>query len=195
MDGQAFFSSKLVTIMDDTEIFTNIIDVLKAGLTANGQGDVAVKQNYQPTNQGPNLGKTLYLDKLPGDKRYGYLKREDHWDEYEQVEVHTETQIYESTFQLTGLSIQDPKLGAAQKTASDLVNLAAAILQGDAGREALRIRGLNIYRIESIRNPQFVDDRDRFEASPSFDFTLQHEQVIISQSPVVEDISLDIERV
>lgn len=181
--------------MDDNLIFKNLIDVLKAGLIANGQDGVAVKQNYQPTNQGANLGPTLYLDKLPGDKRYGYLKREDRWDEYEEIEIHTETQLYESTFQLTGLSIQDPKLPVTEKTASDLVNLAAAILQGDVGREYLRSKGLNIYRITQIRNPSFVDDRDRFESSPSFDFTLQHEQVIISQSPVVEDVTLDIERV
>ncbi len=98
-------------------------------------------------------------------------------------------------FQITALSIQIPKLGVAQLTASDIANTAAGIMQSDMSIDTLTSKGLFIYRITDVRNPYFVDDKERFEASPSFDFTLQHEQVIISQTPVVDDFTFDIERV
>lgn len=180
--------------MLDNMIFKNVIEVLRAGLTAQGFTDVAVKQNFQPRNQGANSGPTLYIHKL-GDHRYGFLQRKNEWDEYEEIEIHTETQLYESMFQITALSIQNPKLGIDQLTASDLANVSAGIMQSDATVDALTAKGLNIYRITDVRNPYFVDDKERFEAAPSFDFTLQHEQVIISQTPVVDDFTLDIERV
>lgn len=187
--------------MQDNLIFKNVIEVLRAGLTAQGfptdpaaDGYIAIKQNFQPRNQGANTGPTLYIHKL-GDHRYGFLQRKNEWDEYEQTEVHTERQLYESMFQITALSIQNPKLGLAQLTASDIANTAAGIMQSDVTVDTLTSKGLFIYRITDVRNPYFVDDKERFEASPSFDFTLQHEQVIISQTPVVDDYTLDIERV
>lgn len=179
--------------MLDNQIFINIIAALKAGLLAQSITDVVIKQNFQPVQQGANIGPTLYIHKL-GDHRYGWLERTDVWDQDLATIVHTERQLYESMFQITALSIQNPAL-ITQKTASDLANIAAGIMQSDVTRQTLTNQGLNIYRITDIRNPYFVDDKDRFEASPSFDFTLQHEQVIISTTPAVDEFTLDIERV
>lgn len=186
--------------MLDNLIFKNIIAVLRAGLTAQGfptdpkiPGYIAIKQSFQPRNRGPNSGPTLYIHKL-GDHRYGFLQRDDKWDQDALTEVHTERQLYESMFQITALSIQDPAI-PDQLTASDIANTAAGIMQSDATVDVLLAQGLAIYRITDIRNPYFEDDKNRFEASPSFDFTLQHERVIISTTPVVEDFTLDIERV
>lgn len=186
----------------DNEIFKNVIDVMRAGLTAQGypaspslDGYVAIQQNFQPTNQGANTGQTLYIHKI-GDHRYGFPERTDFWDQDNETEVHTERQLYESMFQVTALAILDPsKPPLTQKTASDICNVAAAIMQSDFAVDYLTLKGLNLYRVTEVRNPYFIDDKDRYEGSPSFDFTLQHEQVIISTSPVVEDVTLDIERV
>lgn len=180
----------------DNPLIKEIIAVMRAGLDANGLSNVKVKQSNQPTNQGANTAPTLYLDKIPGDKRYGFLRRTDEWvDDVDPPFMrHIEAQVYESTFQFTALSIQNPA-DVTQLTASDLANWAASIIQSDAARLALQAKGIGMLRITEIRNPYFVDDKNRFEASPSFDFTLTHEKVIISTSPAVVTYEADVKRV
>jgi len=179
----------------DNLLIKEVIAGLKAGLTASGLSTVAVKQSYQPTNQGANSGPSIYLYKI-GDKRYGFLKRKSEWIQTPSPGFmqHTESQWYETTFQISALSIQNPA-DITQKTASDICNIAAAILQGDSCREFLQSKGIGMLRVTEVRNPYFVDDKDRFEASPSFDFTLTHEQVIISTDPVVETYEFNVDRV
>lgn len=107
---------------------------------------------------------------------------------------HTERQWYETTFQISGLAIQDPA-DVDSLTASDIVNIGISVMQSDATRAALRAKNIGILRVEDVRNPYFVDDKGRFEASPSFDFTLTHEQVIISESPIVQSFEANFKRV
>jgi hypothetical protein len=164
-------------------------------LAANGLANIAVKQSFQPTNQGANLGATIYINKI-GDKRLGFLRRNSVWIplpspgrmEYEQM------QIVETTFQISALSIQIPS-NVVQLTASDICEYAADILQGDTARETLQTKGVQMLRVTDIRNPYFMDDKERFEASPSFDFTLMHERVIISTTPVVETYEFNVKRI
>lgn len=106
-------------------------------------------------------------------------------------EVHTETTQYASTFQMSGLSPQDPA-NPNQRTASDLLNYAAYAMQSSAMIQALEAQGVGILNVPEVRNPYFMDDRDRFEASPSFDFVLTHKQIIVSQTPVVQSIEVQI---
>lgn len=106
-------------------------------------------------------------------------------------EVHTEVQQYETTFQMSSLAVQDPS-NANQRTAADLLNYAAYALQNQDFIAAIEEEGVGILRITDVRNPYFMDDRDRFEASPSFDFVLTHKQIIVSQTPIIEKIVVQI---
>jgi hypothetical protein len=170
---------------------------------------VPVLQAYQPTMQGVNTAPALYIHKI-GDRRVGSPRRNSKWvTTYSQLAtesdqgiatesgigiaadgtqqssmVHTETQRYETTFQLSALATQDPST-PMQLTASDLVNFAAAVVQSDAFIEAIEAQGVGVLKIFDIRNPYFTDDRGQFEASPSFDFVLCHNQTLISQVPVL----------
>jgi hypothetical protein len=179
--------------MLDNEIYPLLISTIEAGLIPYGLSTTEVWQKNQPTQQGILYTPQIFLTKI-ADHRYGFLGREDRWDSLDSKMIHTEEQVYESTFQVNALSIQDPT-NQTQITAADLVNITAAILQGDQGRETLRAGGLGILRIMDIRNPYFKDDRNQFEASPSFDFTVVHDQTVISQSPVVDTIVFNIARV
>ena len=184
--------------MYDNQLVQLIITVLQAGFVANGfttdNGNaVAIKQSYQPTTQGVNTQNTIYLFKI-GDHRYGWTGKTDVWDQDTETEVHTERQWYETMFQLSALALQNAA-DVNSKTASDLLNIAAAIMQSDATLAALHAQGVGILRVTDVRNPYFTDDKDRYEAAPSFDFTLEHEQVIISSSPVIEDVEFNIQRI
>jgi hypothetical protein len=170
---------------------------------------VPVLQAYQPTMQGVNTAPALYIHKI-GDRRIGSPRRHSKWvTTYSQLAtesnqgiatesgigigadgtqqssmVHTETQRYETTFQISALATQDPST-PMQLTASDLVNFAAAILQSDSFIQAIEAQGVGVLKIFDVRNPYFTDDRGQFAASPSFDLCLTHNQTLISQVPVL----------
>lgn len=186
--------------MLENELFKEIFAVLNAGLIARGFPDIIAAQNYQPTNQGIPSKSALYVFKIGPDKRIGHVERKDEWVFADPPTIptafmrHTETQWYETDFQISATAIQNPK-STTPLTATDIANMAAGIMQSDVTLNALREKGIGILRIRDISNPFFMDDKNRFESNPSFDFTLTHEQVIISSVPIVETTEFQIKRV
>lgn len=170
--------------MKDNELIATLITLLQAGRASVGIPSIPVKQAYQPTQQGVPFEACAFLT-LVHHHRYGYLERTDIYDPAQQIEIHTEKQIYETTFQLSALAPQKPT-DPSLPTASDVVNAFAAIAQSDSFRQSLQNVDLGILRISAIRNPYFADDRDRFEASPSFDFVITHKQIVQTTVPVLE---------
>jgi len=179
--------------MLDKALFALLISAMNADLVARSLTNVAVKQRYQPTRQGVESGPAIYIFKV-SDHRYGYPAKIEEWDRDNEIMVHKEKQIYETVFQVSALVRQQPQ-DVTGFTASDLVNTAAQIVQGDTFIAALRAGGVGMERAQEIRNPYFSDDFDQFEADPSFDFTVTHEQVIIKTSPVVETYEFNMQRV
>lgn len=184
--------------MRDYLLYKETIAAIKAGLTDNGHAAVAVKQSYQPTQQGAPTGPVVTINKIPGDVRYGSPKKEDRWDPDanggQGAMIHTESQWYESTFQVNAIVTQDPT-DDEPLTSSDLLNIVAYTLQSDVTIARLRAAGIGLLRVRDIRNPVFTDDRDRNTHSPSFDFTLTHEQAIISTSPATLSVEFGIYRI
>jgi hypothetical protein len=107
------------------------------------------------------------------------------------AETRTELQQYESTFQISALSTQDPS-NPNQLTASDIANYAAWIMQSQATVAALEAQGVGVLKIGAVRNVPFSDDRQRYEFSPSFDFVLTHKQIIVSSPAILSGENLDI---
>lgn len=171
--------------MTDNELIRLFLPIIQDALAADEFDGVVVKQFNQPTQQGINTAPTVYFSKI-SDHRYGYLRREDIWNEVKEDFDHIETQMYEATFQIQALVLQNP--ADPSYTAADLVNEVAAIMQSDNTLKILAAANVGILRITDIRNPYFKDDRDQFEASPSFDFTLTHRQIRLSRTPVARPI-------
>lgn len=84
-----------------------------------------------------------------------------------------EEQAWQSTYQVNALSVQNPN-DVNQLTASDIVRAVRAILQSSATIDLLQKSGVGILYVRQIRNTPFVDDRERNEFNPSFDFALTH---------------------
>ena len=157
--------------------------VIRAAMLA-GLVNVPVIQFDPLTTQGRPSGPTVLFQKI-GDRRYGWTKREDVPDEdAPTLMIHRETQFYESTYQFEAVG-QSPQPGVTlpTATASDLVNLAAAVAQSDAFMATLRLAGLAVLRVTDVRNPFMQNDRDQFEAVPSFDLVVTHEQIMLSTTP------------
>lgn len=170
--------------MTDNQLIQLFLPIIQAGLIADGFTNVQAKQANQPTQQGANTGPTVYFFKL-NNKRYGFLGRWSKWDTITSKMVHTESQYYECTFQVSSLVRQSPYT-PNQYTASDLVNEVASIMQSDNTRTILNNSGVGILRVTDVLNPYFVDDKDQFEASPSFDFTLTYQQSRVTTDPVIQ---------
>jgi hypothetical protein len=133
--------------------------------------------------QGINTNPTVYFYKV-FNRRFGFLRREDVWDVNTSAFIHTESQYYETQFNVSALVLQNPQ-DLTIPTASDLVNEVASIMQSSATLDTLNSAGVGILRITDITNPYFVDDRDNFEASPSFDFVLVYLNERTSTSPQI----------
>lgn len=168
--------------MRDNDLIRLFLPIITNGLIAAGFNGVVTKQANQPTQQGIPTAPTVFFYKI-GDKRYGFLRRED--TEGVPSMIHTEVQQYETTFQISTLVLQRPETPYAY-TASDLANECAAIMQSDVARQTLLTQDVGILRVTDVRNPYFLDDRDQFEANPSFDFILTHKQTRVSTNPMVE---------
>jgi len=180
-------------MITDNDLIRVFLPILQTGVIAAGYTNVLVKQANQPTQQGINTSPTVYFFKV-SNKRYGFLRRDDVWDPLSSVMVHTEAQVIEATFQCYALVLQNPRTPYGY-TASDLINEVAAIVQSDSARATLIAQNIGILRVLNLTNPYFKDDRDQFEASPSFDFTLTYEQDRVSETPVLESTEYNIKRV
>lgn len=176
--------------MKDNELIALIIRTIIAQEAIAGIADTPIKQAFQPTQQGVNIKPTAYLHKI-GDRRLGYPYSADLWDSEAGEMVHTEIQQYETMFQISTLATQNPNT-PTQYTASDILNLIAYILQSANTVAMFESQGVGILRISDIRNPYFVDDKQRHEASPNMDFTLTHKQIILSTMPIIDATEIDI---
>ncbi|MCG1054669.1 hypothetical protein KQH49_06755 [Mycetohabitans sp. B5] len=176
--------------MTDNQLFRILLPLIRDGLRANGIADIAIKQQYQPTQQGTPSGPVVFLNKI-GDYRYGFPQRKSVWDREAGQFVHTESVWMQTAFQVNVLAPQDPKQPDLL-TASDLLNLVACILQSDTARHTLHSHQVGIYRVQDIRHTYFADDRDCFEASPSFDFILTHLRTRASRAPSVDAFETNI---
>lgn len=171
----------------DNSLIQIFLPIINNALVADGFNNVLVIQNDQPTIQGIPTQPTVYFQKI-ANKRYGFLGRIDKWLGISSTMEHAESQYFESTWQVMALVLQNPAT-PNQYTASDLVNEIASIMQSDKTRYILNQSGIGIYRITDVSNPFFVDDRDNFEASPMFDFTLVYENIRTNANPVIDNFN------
>lgn len=167
----------------DNSLIQLFLPIIKAGLVADGFTTTVVKQSNQPTQQGIPTAPMVFFTKIY-NKRFGFLRREDRWDTLTNSFVHVESQYYETSFQVSALVLQNPS-NLSIPTASDLVNEVASIMQSSATLDTLNNAGVGILRITDITNPYFTDDRDNFEASPSFNFVLIYLNERASTSPKI----------
>jgi len=154
---------------------------------------VQLARSFQPRQAGTPSGAALFFFKV-GDKRYGWPKRFDLFNEAGEVFDHELRQQYETTIQFDAWVPQDPAQATAP-TESDVLNTVSGIIQSDTVVQAFRAAGVGLQRVTEVRNPFVVDDRDRFEAVPSFDIVVTHFRVLAATVPTVVTYDANIHRV
>jgi hypothetical protein len=169
--------------VNEATLYTFILAALNAGLVAMGITGVTVSQDFQPTIQGEPSGPTLHLHTV-SIQRYGYLGREDVYANGENT--HTETQVMIATLQINAKVNNDPTMpqyNPLALTAMDYVNAAASVLQNDFTRYTLKNNGIGVFRITEGRVNHFKDEKQRYEADPSYDCMFTYTSVITSVTP------------
>lgn len=179
--------------MNDLALIALVKSIIVAGLTANTLGDIEVAQSFQPTQQGANLGRTVYLHKI-SDNRYGFPLRKDEWDASASKMMHTETIQMETGFQISARVLADPA-DITALTASDICNIVAQIIQSDIALATFKAQNVGIYRVTAFRQIYVENDFERNEVEPSFDFTLTHKRTMVSESPILTSIEFEVHRV
>ena len=171
--GTALFTASIAgNVMTVTEVATGTI-IIGQEITGAGIPGGVVIQNYGTGSGGTgtyiiNQNLTVTSESITSAS----------------AESQQQLQQYESTFQISGLSTQDPT-NPNQLTASDICNYAASIMQSRTTVATLEAQDVGVLKITNIRNPYFSDDRQRYEANPSFDFTLTHKQIIVTAPPIL----------
>lgn len=157
--------------------------LLPAVQVVSGLSAVKIARSYQSRTHGAAASPYIYFYKI-GDHRYGHPQRKEQWDAQAALFTHTETQLYETTYQFMAWAPQDPT-NVTALTESDILDTVCGVMQGDAMIQAFLAQSVGILRVTDVRNPYIVDDRDQFAATPSFDVTLIHPRTLITTMPAV----------
>jgi len=180
--------------MNDKQIFTLFRSLLLPAMQADTNlAEVELARNFQARQQGASSGPIVYYFKV-SDRRYGHPKRRDVWNSTTGRFDSVDDQQYQSTIQFSAWIPQDPA-NVSGLTESDILNMVSGIMQSDAMLSAFRAAGVGILRIADVRNPYIVDERDRFEAVPTFDIDLTHTRTRATTTPAVVAYEANISRV
>lgn len=170
--------------MRQLDLYALVRSTLVAGLAARALPGIAVRAVYQPQTVGTPSAPQVTIQAI-GDKRYGALKRLDL--PATDPLAHIEQQWWETTLQIGSTARRDPNAPnfLTLPTAMDICKAASDILQSDWGLAALAVQRVRPLRVTSIRNVQWVNESDQYEAMPNFDLTLVYPQTIETTTPPV----------
>jgi hypothetical protein len=171
--------------MLDNPLIDLIATQAEAAIASAGWNYVVIQKNG-PDQQGLPTNPGVFLEKI-GDHRYGYKSVKQTYRPTTDDFAETETQVLETTFQISALVIQNPN-DLTIPTASDVANYVCMYMQSNSVISNLRQQGVSILRVSDVRNPYFVDDRERFEGNPSFDLIVTHSNSITISVPSAEKV-------
>jgi hypothetical protein len=171
--------------MRDNDLINLIATQIEASMASAGWNYVVIQKDA-PDKQGIPTNPGVFLEKI-GDHRYGHPVVKQTYrsvtDDFEE----TETQTMETTFQISALVIQNPN-DITIPTASDVANYACMYMQSRTVIANLFQQGVSVLRVLDVRNPYFVDDRERFEGNPNFDLIVTHNKTITITVAAVEKV-------
>lgn len=175
--------------MTSEQLVINIRALLLAKLAEQGLPDVRVLEAYQPTSQGRE-GTAIYFFEV-NDNRYGWQgRRYTQPVDGETVGVRTEGQQMQTLMQFEAFAEKDFRLSA-----KDVLNVAAMVISSLGFIDDAQRLGIGVQRITDIRNPFFKNDKDRFEASPSFDVTFSYRRTVEQAQEFTTEVVSETHRV
>ena len=146
---------------------------------------VIVKRSFQPSQQSTPTGFIAYVFQI-NNKRYGWQSGNDKFNPNTDSIDHIERYIINKFLQISTQAITDPE---AERTAGDVAESIAAWFGSQEVIARLKSNEVEIFRITDVRHPHFVNDLERYEGDPSFDFILSYTQEIESTTLPIDNIN------
>ncbi len=165
--------------MTKNELIRIFLPLFKSSLTSYGY-NIEILQAYQPTQTG--IKDALYFFDITTE-RLGYPIRSSKWDAVQSKTISTDTQLLATTFQASAL-VQS----RTAYTSLDVLTNLSMYIQSSEFIEELGKNDIGVFTIKEIRENWFKDDRDQYQSSPSFDFTLTYNRAMIRQDKTISTI-------
>jgi hypothetical protein len=168
--------------LTDNQLIRIVASALDAAVVAGGfnnEGDpLPVIQLDQPTQQGTPTAAAIFFQNI-SDNHYGWPSTTKVLDNSTPPNfIYAETQLCESTFQISGLVKQDPS-DIDRPTAKDVVTYMKMYIGSSyMAQQFQAVNGIGILRVTDVRNPSFEDDSHQYEYRPSFDITFCYRKII-----------------
>ena len=176
--------------MNDKQLRILIVTQLTAGLTRAGITLPVIAGN-QPTTQGRE-DQGIYFFPI-SDAASGWQSRTYSPNQLPTIPME-DTQHVETAFQVEALVMDDPA-SLASLTALDVLHTARMVIASLPFVQAMQDAGAGVQRPSNVRTPYFTNDRDQFEMSPSFDFTVSHKRAIIQSVNSIGSGEFDLFRI
>lgn len=165
--------------MLDNELFiiirTELIDRI-ANYSAHDLTDVKVKRSYQPTEQNTGEDRSIFIHRVNNPQVGGgmvYIGT-----------TRTEQKLKRAVFQFDALATFDES-DITALLPGDILTIAADLLQSYKSIRNLKAKGVTIERVTDVRPSFFINDKDRFESSPSFDLTVNYQHDYENEIPQI----------
>ncbi len=174
----------MTILYTDNTLFSLIANTLDEATARAGWNYVTVQRD-QPSPQGAVTAGTVYLERQFED-RYGWpavssaynAPNPDIPPNPQGTYTKTEKQWIEARFQVSSMVIQNPS-DLTIPTALDVVRYVAQYLNArPIVKKLKRENCVSVLKVGNVRNPWDKDDRDIFEATPSFDLVVQYQSQI-----------------
>lgn len=177
--------------MLDNQLYILVRQLLTVQAPTRGLVDVQYPQRYQPTQQGRNTERTVYLHKV-SDTRIGSAQVEQRFIGGATVQ-RVETQSMETILQFS--VTQPAAMDDDELTHDDVLKIVAATLQSQDSQSFLVANAASILRVRDIRNTFVQNDRHQFEPSPTFDAVFKHNDVFIDGVPYINTFTFEVHAV
>ena len=176
--------------MNDKQLRALIVTQLTAGLVRAGITLPVIAGN-QPTTQGRE-DEGIYFFQI-ADAASGWQSRTYSPNSLPTMPMQ-DTQRVETAFQVEALVMDDPA-STTSLTALDVLHVARMVIGSLPFVQAMQSSGVGVQNPSNVRAPYFQNDRDQFEMSPSFDFTVSHKRAIIQSVNSIGSGEFDIFRI
>lgn len=170
--------------MNELKLFALIRKVLIEGFAAQGLSDVRVKRNYQAVKTSAPASPTIVMHRIDS-QRIGWQSRNFQFKADRAID--TAYEHHAITFQFNALipAVEPEDETEDTLTPSDLLEMAAMILQSRQMLEACKAAGVGVAPIGAIRPNWQQDENDNWEHAPSFDMIMLVKKALITSVGVV----------
>lgn len=159
-------------MITEYNVASSVIGTIQAGLTQLEMTNWSIIQGAQSVVH--PLARPTFVLTFISNNRYGWQHSKDTYANGKFI--HKEFIYQTINFQLTAFKLDRNN----QESAMDASVKLAMFLNSEAAINSLQAQGLGISRIGEIRGGIWINDSDRYEQSPSFDFDISLRQELAS---------------